>query len=103
MLPTFGICSDVNFLRYLQGQSLRYLVIANLNHLRLFQLGGNWMTFVGSICAILVLIQRPRLVLEFIKDDQLQRRDPDHKLPNKNENLKYILPSPTLEEFRDKQ
>ena len=57
----------------------------------------------SRIFAILILIQRPHLFLEFIKDDQLQRRDPDHKLPYKKEELKHLLPSPTSEEFWDKQ
>jgi hypothetical protein len=55
------------------------------------------------IFAILALIQRPHLFLNFIKDDQLQRGDPDHKLPFEKGQLKQLLPSPTSEEFWDKQ
>ena len=63
----------------------------------LFDIGGR------RIFAILALIQRPHLILDFIKDDQLQRGDPDHKLPFKKGQLKHLLPSPTSEEFWDKQ
>ena len=55
------------------------------------------------IFAILVLIQQPQLYLEFIRNDKLQRGDPDHKLPYGKEQLKRLLPFPTSEEFWDKQ
>lgn len=55
------------------------------------------------IFAILTLIQRPYLILNFIKDDQLQRGDPDHKLPFNENQLKDLLPPPTSTEFWDKQ
>lgn len=55
------------------------------------------------IFAILALVQRPQLILHFIKDDQLQQGDPDHKLPFKKELLEDLIPSPTSEDFWDKQ
>ena len=51
------------------------------------------------IFAILALIQRPHLFSAFIENDQLQRGDPDYKLPLKKGELKDLLPSPTLEVF----
>ena len=55
------------------------------------------------IFAILALIHRPHLISVFIENDQLQRGDPDHKLPFKKGQLKDLLSSPTLEDFWDKQ
>lgn len=63
----------------------------------LIKIGGR------RIFAILALIQRPHLFSAFIENDQLQRGDPDHKLPFKKEQLKDLLPPTTLEDFWDKQ
>jgi hypothetical protein len=53
--------------------------------------------------AILVLLKRPDLFPNFIKDDQLQGSDPDHKLPYGQEKLEALLCPPVSHEFWDKQ
>ena len=83
----YEILGDSTFKPYAIESAAKYL----------FDIGGR------RIFAILALIQRPHLFLDFIKDDQLQRGDPDHKLPFKKGQLNHLLPSPTSEEFWDKQ
>ena len=55
------------------------------------------------IFAILALIRGSHLFLDFIKDDKLQRGDPDYKLPFNKDQLEGLLPFPTSTEFWDKQ
>ena len=55
------------------------------------------------IFAILALIRGSHLFLDFIKDDKLQRGDPDYRLPFKKDQLEGLLPFPTSAEFWDKQ
>ncbi len=53
--------------------------------------------------AILVLLQRPHLFPQFIKDDRLQHADLDHRMPYSLEKLEGLLSPPISSEFWDKQ
>ena len=55
------------------------------------------------VFAILVLLKEPQIFPKFIKDDNLQNSDLDHRLPYTREKLEELLEAPISHEFWDKQ